>query len=186
MLAFPLPEKLTIEENTMTMLRSALKMIAMTLAVCSAQGVVHCAEAGSDDALIQSLCNEMNAKTLSGNVDRVIELTNPKIVDIVGVQQMREVLKEAVAGNAGVKFLDIHCAPPTQHSSAGGWKFALVPTVAKIVVKGKLVTQAGNNLATSPVSRTNWTFISLNGATPESIRQIFPAGIGNIAIPRAQ
>jgi len=170
----------------MTMPRSTRKLIAIALAVCSAQGVVHGAEAGSDDALIQRLCNEMNAKTLSGNVDRAIELTNPKIVDIVGVQKMRELLKTAVAGNAAVKIQEIHCAPPTQHSSAGGWKFALVPTVTKVVIQGKLATQAGNNLATSPVSRTNWTFVSLDGATPESIKQIFPAGIGNITFPRAQ
>ena len=170
----------------MTMLRSTLKMIVITLAVGSTQGVVHCAEAGSDDALIQRLCNEMNVKTLAGDVDRTIELTNPKIVEIVGAEKMRELLTLAAAGNSAIQIKDIHCARPTQHSSAGGWKFALVPTVTKLVIQGKPTTQAGNNLATSPVSRTNWTFVSLDGATPESIKEIFPAGIGNITFPRAK
>ena len=86
----------------MTMLRSTLKMIVITLAVGSTQGVVHCAEAGSDDALIQRLCNEMNVKTLAGDVDRTIELTNPKIVEIVGAEKMRELLTLAAAGNSAI------------------------------------------------------------------------------------
>jgi hypothetical protein len=78
------------------------------------------------------------------------------------------------------------CSAPTQHSTAGGLDFALVPIVTRARVGTRLLDSPGHDLAISDDHGTHWTFLYLkSGITEQALRSMIPDGLGGLTLPTA-
>ena len=145
------------------------------------------------DAPVVHLCNELNTAALSGDFERVFELTYPKVLASVGRDKMIGLLKDVVAGKPGFHVTGIECESPTQRSNVGSTKFALLPITTVANVSGKpfngkgIFRQPGSLLAISNDQEKTWTFININpGMTVDQLKPWLPHGIGAIVLPPNQ
>jgi hypothetical protein len=149
-----------------------------------------CVAAGkpvSTDQTITERCDELGKAILDGHIDRAVTLTFPALVALAGRDRIVEAMQAAARGTAEFKTLSITCQIPSQHSSAGGFDLALVPTLATVTTPRGPLFQPQHYLAISADRGRNWTFLLLApGATPGSLRKLLPDGIGDIALPAAQ
>jgi hypothetical protein len=153
----------------------------------AASGCAAIGNAVSTDDHITRLCQDLGAAIFDGRLDRAIELTFPRLVALAGREQILASLRASAEGSAEFKTQAIACEPPTQHSTAGGLDFALVPTLARARTPDGLVFLPQHYLAISPDHGRSWTFLLLGpGVTIEKLRPLLPEGIGDMTVPAAQ
>jgi hypothetical protein len=168
--------------------RRALRRAGLGLAASLVAG--SCAAVGnpvSTDDRITGLCQDLGAAIFGGRLDRALELTFPRLVALAGRDQVAASLRASAEGSAAFKTEAIACEPPTQHSTAGGLDFALVPTLARARTPDGLVYLPQHYLAISSDRGRAWTFLLLGpGVTIEKLRPLLPDGIGDMTLPVAQ
>ena len=141
----------------------------------------------STDDKITRLCTDLGTATFGGHPERAVELTFARLAELAGRDQMLAALKASAAGSDDFRTLGIACEQPTQHSSAGGLDFALVPTLARVRTKDGLVYMPQHYLAISSDHGGNWTFLFLSpGVTVDKLRPLLPDGLGDMSLPKAQ
>jgi hypothetical protein len=112
------------------LLGRGLVVVAAALAAASSVAAGIGKPVSADDK-IAALCTDLNTSIFSSRFDRAIELTFPGLVTLVGRDRILASLKAAAEGTPEFRTLAIACETPTQHSTAGGLAFALVPTLAQ-------------------------------------------------------
>ena len=163
-------------------------LAAACVALCTGTAVAAtAARAVSTDDRIRRLCTDLGTATFGGHPERAVELTFPRLVELAGRDNVLASLKAAAAGSAELKTLGVACEQPTQHSSAGGLDFALVPTLARARTPEGLVYLPQHYLAISPDRGATWSFLFLSpGVTLEKLQPLLPDGIGDMHLPAAQ
>ncbi|MEP6505706.1 MAG: hypothetical protein ABJD97_20400 [Betaproteobacteria bacterium] len=167
----------------------ALRSLGLGLAAWLVAGACSAATARpvSTDDKIARLCTDLGTATFGGHLDRAVELTFPRLVQLAGRDQVLASLEASAQGSDDFRTLGISCEQPTQHSAAGGLDFALVPTLARSRTKDGLVYMPQHYLAISPDHGATWTFLFLSpGVTVDKLRPLLPDGIGDMRLPTAQ
>ncbi|MBI3714822.1 MAG: hypothetical protein HY255_02375 [Betaproteobacteria bacterium] len=133
------------------------------------------------------LCNEMNAATFSGNAERTVELTYPKLIEMVGRERMIGMIRQAALPQPGFQVTKIECMIATQRTTAGNLRFEYLPSMTFGKVKGGIMKLAGAHLAISSDEGKTWIFLSLKrGKGLDELKAFFPDGLGGITPPEKQ
>lgn len=147
-------------------------------------------QASGNSETIQSLCNEMSSKILSGELKSGVQYVLPRLVELVGgPEQAMAMLKRSITDKGAAMGMKIICLAPTQFSQVGVNSFALIPTrtVTSGVKDGRRgqLTIEGSTLGVSIDHGVTWNFLDLRGDEPIP-ESLIPGGIGSIKPPPKQ
>lgn len=119
--------------------------------------------------------------------DKVVALTYPKLVDVMGghdkmAASFSQSMKEAEAHD--VKYLSNSVGEPQEVINIDGDLYAIVPTTMKLrVPEGVLVGQAFL-LGVSKDGGQSWTFVDgTGGKSQEQMKFLFPAAADKLKLP---
>ena len=154
-----------------------------------------CAEFASADPQteqVRKLAAENSAAYASENYARLVDLTYPKLIELIGGRdRMIEMLRQGTEDlkARGSKILGAAVSEPKEIVMAGDRQFAIVPEVVR--VQGPEGTLRSNSflIAVSENRGKTWTFIDGAGLhnTPgkerETLAQIVPGFPSQLALP---
>lgn len=110
---------------------------------------------------IHVLATEVLSATKSGNYKRVMDLTYPKVVEMMGGRDKAvQMIEQAMQA---VKVLEAQSDDPGEIVSSGDKQFCVVPTRMRLQVGNKTVRTKGFLLAVSEDAGKHWTFLDGEG-----------------------
>jgi hypothetical protein len=165
--------------------RTSLKLLAV--AVCA-----QLASADSQTQRIRILAAENSAALTSGNYARLVDLTYPKLVEMIGGRdKMIEMLRSGTEDMKahGSAILGAEVSEPKEVVTAGDKQFAIVPITVRVQVPDGTVRSNSFLVAISEDRGKTWTFIDgaglhkTSGGERESLAQILPAFPAQLSLP---
>lgn len=119
------------------------------------------ASVGAQTERVNTLAGEIQGAMKSANYGRVLDLTYPKIVEMMGGRE--QALKGIETAMQGVKVLEAENEEAEDIVKAGDKQFCVVPTSMRMEVKGKTVRTKGFLLGVSADGGKQWTFVDSEG-----------------------
>lgn len=165
--------------------RISLTVTALTL----------CAQLASADPQterIRKLAAENSAALTSGNYRRLVELTYPKVVEMIGGRdKMIETLRRGSEDMRahGSAILGAEVSEPKEVFTAGDKQFAIVPMTTRVQVPDGTLRSQGFLIAISEDRGKTWTFIDGAGLVrepgkeKEKLAQILPDFPPQLSLP---
>ena len=123
---------------------------------------------------------------MSGDYNRVLDLTYPRIVEMAGgkAKLLAEVEKEMKSiRDQGFKLVSHTVGEPEPSVRAGTKLLAVVPTALKLESAVAFFTQRSFWLAVSTDKGKSWTFIDGSALDKKTLGLVFPEAIGRIKLP---
>ena len=136
-------------------------------------GVAVCTQVASADPQterIRKLAAENSAALTSGNYSRLVELTYPKVVEMMGGRdKMIETLRRRTEDMKarGTVILGVEVDEPTEVVTSGDKQFAIVPTTTRVQVSVRTLHSKGFLIAVSEDRGKTWMFIDATGLVRE-------------------
>lgn len=159
------------------------KITLMTLLMLPA---LVCAE---DDkvARLRKAADEVGQAVLKEKHEKVIELTHPKVVELIGgrdkmLQTLRDI--SAALKEQGIEFDSIKFEAPEKIIGSGKHEFSVVPYVLRIRQNEATLKQRTYLLAVTPDAGKTWWFI--NGPIPDKMRQAIPDFPEKLELPKEE
>ncbi len=165
--------------------RTSLTLIA--IAVCA-----QLASADPQTERIRKLAAENSAALSSGNYARLVELTYPKIVEMIGGRdKMIETLRRGSEDMKahGTAILGAEVSEPKEVVTAGDKQFAIVPMTVRVQVPDGTLHSKGFLIAVSDDHGKTWTFIDgaglmrEPGKEKEKLAQVLPDFPPQLSLP---
>ena len=159
----------------------------VAIAVCA-----QLARADPQTQRVRTIAAESSAALSSRNYARVVDLTYPKLVEMIGGRdQMIEMLRSGTEEMKahGSAILGAEVAEPREIVTAGDKQFAIVPEIVRIQVSSGTLRSNGFLIAVSEDRGKTWTFIDGAGLhkTPgkerETLAQILPGFPAQLSLP---
>src|SRR5215471_6772634 len=156
--------------------RTSIALIAV--AICA-----QFANADPQTERIRKLAAENSAALISGNYARLVELTYPTVVEMIGGRdKMIETLRRGSEDMKahGSTILRAEVSEPKEVVTAGDKQFAIVPMTVHVQVSDGTVHRKGFLIAVSEDRGKTWTFIDGAGLVrepgkeKEKLSQILP------------
>jgi hypothetical protein len=143
--------------------RTSLALLA--LAVCA-----QLASADPQTERIRKLAAENSAALTSGNYARLVDLTYPKVVEMIGgrdkmIETLRRGSEDMKAHGSAI--LGTEVGEPKEVVTAGDKQFAIVPMTVRVQVPDGTLRSKGFLIAISEDRGKTWTFIDGAGVTKE-------------------
>lgn len=135
---------------------------------------------------IRKGAEENSAALAAGNYERVVDLTYPKVVELVGGREkMLELLRRGTEDmkSRGAAILGADISEPKDVATSGTMRFAIVPMNAKVKVPEGILRSKSFLLAVSSDEGKTWTFIDGGGLTQEKLAQLFPDFPSELSLP---
>jgi hypothetical protein len=141
---------------------------------------------------IRKAAAENSAAYTSGNYSRLVDLTYPKLVEMIGGRdQMIEMLRSGTEEMKahGSAILGVEVSDPKEVVAAGDKRFAIVPEIVRIRIETGTLRSHGFLIAISEDRGKTWTFIDGAGLhrTPgrerQALEQIVPGFPSQLSLP---
>jgi hypothetical protein len=163
----------------------SLTLIA--IAVCA-----QLASAGPQTERIRKLAAENSAALSSGNYTRLVELTYPKVVEMIGgrdkmIETLRRGSEDMKAHGSAI--LGAEVSEPKEVVTSGEKQFAIVPMVLRVQVPDGTLRSKGFLIAVSEDRGKTWTFIDGAGIIKEpgkereKLAQVLPDFPAQLSLP---
>lgn len=138
---------------------------------------------------LQTQADEIGQAFGRGNFNRMVDLTYPKLVEILGgrarmVAFIESSVREMEAG--GVTYLSTTVGDAREIITDGKQIYALVSTTMKMKVKEGVLVGESFMIGVSSDSGNNWTFVTATGDQDrdrEMLRKLFPTIVDRLHIP---
>jgi hypothetical protein len=165
--------------------RTLVSLVAIT--VCA-----QLASADPQTQRIRTIAAENSAALTSGNYARLVDLTYPKLVEMIGGRdKMIEMLRSGTEDMKahGSAILGAEIAEPPEIVTAGDKQFAIVREIVRVQVPEGTLRSNGFLIAVSEDRGKTWTFIDGAGLhkTPgkerETLAQILPGFPAQLSLP---
>jgi hypothetical protein len=164
--------------------------ISLTLTAVALCGQL--ASADPQTERIRGLAAENSAALTSGNYPRLVELTYPKVVEMVGgrdkmIETLRRGSEDMKAHGSAI--LGAEVTEPKEVVTAGDKQFAIVPMTARVQVPDGTLRSKGFLIAVSEDRGKTWTFIDGAGLVrepgkeKEKLAQILPDFPPQLSLP---
>ena len=158
--------------------RTSLMLIA--IAVC-----VQLASADSQTERVRALAAKNSAALSSGNYARLVELTYPKIVEMIGgrdkmIETLRRGSEDMKAHGSAI--LGAEVSEPKEVVTVGGRQFAILPMTVRVRVPDGTLRSTGFLIAVSEDHGKTWTFIDRAGLK-EKLAQVLPEFPPQLLLP---
>ena len=138
---------------------------------------------------IKARAEETLNSFLTGDYQKQIDLTYPKLVELMGGREkMISTVKEQMAGMKGQGFDPISTSVevPKEIVPADSQLFAIVPYTLKIKTPKGVLTQQSYMLAISDKDNVRWTFIDVTGLDETQLKAVVPGAVGKLTFPQKQ
>ena len=157
--------------------------------------VVVCAQLPSAEPQtdqIRKLAAENSAALTSGNYARLVDLTYPKVVEMIGGRdKMIETLRRGTEDMKahGSAILGAEVSEPKEVVTAGDKQFAIVPMTTRVQVPDGILRSKGFLIAVSADRGKTWTFIDgagfvrEPGKEREKLAQVLPDFPAQLSLP---
>jgi hypothetical protein len=135
---------------------------------------------------IRQAAQENSTALTKGNYDRLVDLTFPKVVELIGGRKkMIELLRSGTEDMKahGSELLGAEVAEPKEVITSGKRRFAIVPVTVRVKVPEGTLRSQGFLLAISMDEGKTWTFIDGAGLTKENLAQLIPDVPSQLALP---
>jgi hypothetical protein len=148
--------------------------------------IVQNATADPQTEQIRAAAQENGTALTTGNYARLVDLTFPKVVELIGgrekmIELVRSGTEEMKAqGNA---ILSAEVTEPKEVISSGERRFAIVPLTVRMKVPEGTLRTKGFLLAISTDKGKTWTFIDGAGLTKEKLAQLISKVPAQLALP---
>jgi hypothetical protein len=165
--------------------RTLLTLLAV--AVCA-----QLASADSQTQRIRMLAAENSRALTSGDYKRLVDLTYPKLVEMIGGRdKMIEILRTGTEDMKahGSAILGAEVSEPKEVVTTGDKQFAIVPMTVRVQVPDGTVRSKSFLVAVSEDRGKTWTFIDgaglhkTSGQERETLTQILPAFPAQLSLP---
>ena len=141
---------------------------------------------------IRKLAAENSAALTSGNYPHLIELTYPKVVEMIGgrdkmIETLRRGSEDMKAHGSAI--LGAEVSEPKEVVTAGDKQFAIVPMTVRVQVPDGTLRSKGFLIAVSEDRGKTWTFIDGAGLVrepgkeKEKLAQILPDFPSQLSLP---
>ena len=141
---------------------------------------------------IRKLAAENSAALKSGNYARLVELTYPKVVEMLGgrdkmIEAMRRGSEDMKAQDSAI--LGAEVSEPEKVVTAGDKQFAIVPMTVRVQLPAGTLRSKGFLIAVSEDRGKTWTFIDGAGLVrepgkeKEKLAQILPDFPPQLSLP---
>jgi hypothetical protein len=165
--------------------RTSLVIIA--LAVCA-----QVTSADPQTERIRKLAAENGAALASGNYARLVDLTYPKVVEMIGgrdkmIDTLRRGSEDMKAHGSAI--LGAEVSEPKEVVTAGDKQFAIVPMTVRLQIPDGTLRSKGFLIAISEDRGKTWTFIDSAGITKEpgkereKLAQVVPDFPTQLSVP---
>src|SRR5204862_5262728 len=149
--------------------RTSIALIAV--AICA-----QFANADPQREQIRKLAAENSAALTSGNYARLVELTYPKIVEMIGgrdkmIETLRRGSEDMKAHGSAI--LGAEVSEPKEVVTVGDRQFAILPMTVRVRVPDGTLRSTGFLIAVSEDHGKTWTFIDGAGLK-EKLAQVLP------------
>ena len=148
--------------------------------------VAYHAAADPQTERIRQAAKENSTAFTTANYDRLVDLTYPKVVELLGGREkMIELLRRGAEDmkSHGSSILGADIAEPKEVITAGDKRFAIVPMIVHVKVPEGTLRTNGFLLAVSTDQGKAWTFIDGAGLTREKLTQVFPDFPSEVSLP---
>lgn len=138
-------------------------------------------------AKLKTQAVEINKAFLTGDYEKVFEMTHPKVQNFFGKDKFISGIKEGMkaAEEDGFKLVALDAAEPKEIVKVGSQMFAVVPQKMRMQTSQGLFVGDSSDIAISEDGGRTWTFIGggADGANEEKLRALFPAAADKLQIP---
>jgi hypothetical protein len=164
-----------------------LLLALMVVAACA-----QLANADPKTERLRTLAAEDSAAITSGNYARLVDLTYPKLVELMGGRdKMIEMLRRGAQDMKaqGSVILGAEVAEPKEVVTVGDKQFAIVPMIVRVQVPEGTLRSKGFLIAVSEDRGNTWRFIDgaglhkTQGGEREALAQILPGFPTQISLP---
>ena len=141
---------------------------------------------------IRKFAAEDSAALTSGNYARLVDLTYPKLVEIIGGRdKMIETLRRGTEDlkAQGSAILGAEVSEPKKVVTVGNSQFAIVPMIVRVKVSQGILRSNGYLIAVSENRGKTWTFIDGAGlhkaqaGEREALERILPGFPAELSLP---
>jgi type III secretory pathway component EscV len=138
---------------------------------------------------IKAKAEESSRSFISGDYQKMVDLTYPKLVELMGgrakmISSVEQQMKEMKA--QGVEFTSTDVEVPKEVVSTDSQLFAIVPYTLKMKTAEGIITQQSYLLAISNKDSIKWTFIDVTGIDEAQLKILVPSVIGRLTFPKKQ
>ena len=162
-------------------------LILIAIAVCA-----QLASADPQTERVRALAAENSAALSSGNYARLVELTYPKIVEMIGgrdkmIETLRRGSEDMKAHGSAI--LGAEVSEPKEVVTANDRQFAIVPMTVRVQVPDGTLHSKGFLIAVSEDHGKTWTFIDgaglmrEPGKEKEKLAQVLPDFPPQLSLP---
>ena len=155
-------------------------------------GCAQLANADPQTERIRKLAAENSGAVSSGNYTRLVELTYPKVVEMVGgrdkmIETLRRGSEDMKAHGSAILGAEVN--EPKEVVTSGEKQFAIVPMVVRVQVPDATLRSKGFLIAVSEDRGKTWTFIDGAGLVREpgkereKLAQILPDFPPQLSLP---
>jgi hypothetical protein len=144
---------------------------------------------GIDVKEIKARAEETSNAFVSGDHQKVVDLTYPKLVELMGgkakmlsyvEQQMKEM------NTQGFEFVSSSVHDPKEVVASDSQFFSIVPYTLKMKTPRGLMTQESYMLAISNKDSIKWSFIDVTGLEEAQLKMVVPDALGKVTFPKKQ
>lgn len=159
---------------------SAASLAALLVcAVCAAQK--------DGPKTVKALAEETARAVVAGDFKRLVELTYPKIIEMVGgAEKMVAALEKdaAEAKDEGVNFVSYTVGEPGEAVRGGSQLFVVVPTELRMKTPEGVWASKSYLVGISDDGGGTWTFIDGAFLDEANLKLVIPAAAGKLTLPK--
>jgi len=138
---------------------------------------------------LKKLANECGKAIVTEDFNRVVDLTYPKVVELMGgrakmIALLHDGMQQMKA--QGQQILSSLADDPIQVTTINKQIFAVVPTTLKIKVPQGVLVSKSITIGVSSDNGKSWTFVSGDNLDEEKMKIVFPSAAGKLKIPPHQ
>lgn len=141
-------------------------------------------EISEPKAKLKSQAEEISQTLESGNYERLVDLTHPKVLEMTGGREkMIAASKEVMDASKkqGIEIISTEVGEPTDFVPVGKDLFSTVPFTIVLKMPNGKVKQESTVVGISGDNGANWKFV--NGINQEKFKEMFPDAAAKIQIP---
>jgi hypothetical protein len=159
-----------------------LPRIAILVVLCSL------AQAQTDPRsdLVKRKAEELGTATVAGNFAAVIDMTYPKILELMGGREKAISLVETqmkAMKEQGATILDFKLGVPSEFKTGGSELFTVIPTTVIVKMPAGKLTGKSFLVGISSDQGKTWSFADGAQMTEESIKTLFPKFPPSLKLP---
>lgn len=138
---------------------------------------------------IKARAEESVTALTSGDYQKFVDLTYPKLVEILGgrarmISSLETQMKEMKAHGFEISSASVDL--PKEVVPVGHQLFAIVPYTLKMKAPGGVLTQQSYMLGISSRGSVKWMFIDVTNIDESKLKILLPSAVGKLALPKKQ